>query len=130
MSFITSVILIRNGINDFTLWVADFPEKEVEDIQSSSSEIRGSLSYIMEHVPVITDDSPDLLQMVVRDKDEYILYLKEDMDEFFEKHSADGWSSRGDADDILEETQEILDALVPKQNTLSAVIEEESHELL
>ena len=79
-------------------------------------------SYIMEHVPVITDDSPDLLQMVVRDKDEYILYLKEDMDEFFEKHSADGWSSRGDADDILEETQEILDALVPKQNTLSAVI--------
>ena len=122
MSFITSVILIRTGINDFTLWVADFPEKEVEDIQSSSSEIRGSLSYIMEHVPVITDDSPDLLQMVVRDKDEYILYLKEDMDEFFEKHSADGWSSRGDADDILEETQEILDVLVPKQNTLSAVI--------
>ena len=84
--------------------------------------ISKSLSYIMEHVPVITDDSPDLLQMVVRDKDEYILYLKEDMDEFFEKHSADGWSSRGDADDILEETQEILDALVPKQNTLSAVI--------
>ena len=47
----------------------------------------------MEHVPVITVDSPDLLQMVIRDKDEYILYLKEDMDEFFEKHSADGWSS-------------------------------------
>ena len=44
------------------------------------------------------------------------------MVEFFEKHAADGWSSRGDADDILEETQEILDALVPKQNTLSAVI--------
>ena len=110
MKYRQAIFLYRDGCDDFTVWAVDLPENEIDEILSGSLEHHGTLSGIMDHLPLSMDNTANLMHLLEKDGEGFTLHTKDIPPSFIEKHNHEGCSARGDRESILAEIADLLPA--------------------
>lgn len=108
MKYTEVLLLLRNGRNDFTLWVTELPEQAVTEIISRGSEMRDDLEELMAHLPTISESADDQIHLLMRDRQGYVLCTKDADPAFYEDYQHIGCSVRGDRSIIISEIEEFF----------------------
>ena len=110
MEYRQAIFLQRYDRDDFAVWEVDLPKNEIDEILFGSIVHHGTLNGIMDHLPLPTDDSPNLMHLLEKDDEAFTLHSKDIPPSFIEKHSHEGCSARGDRESILAEIADLLPA--------------------
>ena len=98
-----TIFLFRDGQDDYTIWIVDFPEKQVNMILHGNGMVRGSLENLLSQLPLMTEKTANRLQMLTHNGKEYVLHSKDAPFAMIEEYHAEGCSIRGDKESIIRE---------------------------
>lgn len=109
MRYQETCFLFRDGMDDFTLWVVDLPEEEVEKIKIGNGVIRGRLDSLMLQIPTLSESQGYRMQMLTKSGKEFVLYSKDMPETFVAQYLHEGCSIRGDLKCICDEITEAFE---------------------